>query len=40
MKVREVLNIWTGSLNDQYLGLPYMVGVDKSGNFKYLVERV
>jgi hypothetical protein len=28
------------SLNDKYLGLPSMVGMDRSDCFKYLVERV
>jgi hypothetical protein len=34
------LNILTEALSDRYLGLPAMVGVDKSDNFMYLLERV
>ena len=34
------LNIMSEALSDKYLGLPAMVGVDRSDNFLYLVERV
>jgi hypothetical protein len=34
------LNILTEALSDRYLGLPAMVGMDKSDNFMYLLERV
>jgi hypothetical protein len=40
IKVCEALDIWTKSLNDRYLGLPPMVGIDRTDNFTYLIERV
>jgi hypothetical protein len=40
VEVCEILDIWTELLNDKYLGLTAMVGVDISGCFKYLVEIV
>jgi hypothetical protein len=40
VEVCEILDIWTESLNDRYLGLPSMVGLSRSDCFKYLVERV
>ena len=38
--VRRELNIVTEALSDTYLGLPTMVGVDKSDCFQHLVDRV
>jgi hypothetical protein len=40
MEVCQILNIMTESLNDKYLGLPAMVGIDKSECFRHLVDRV
>jgi hypothetical protein len=40
VKVCEELDIWTEYLNDKHLGLPSMVGADRSDNFTYLIERV
>ena len=34
------LNIMTEAISDKYLGLPAMVGVDKSESFLYLLERI
>ena len=34
------LNIMTEAISDKYLGLTAMVGMDKSENFMYLLERV
>ena len=34
------LNILTQSLSNTYLGLPTMVGVDKSDCFEHLIDRV
>jgi hypothetical protein len=34
------LNILTEALSNKYLGLPAMVGTDRSDNFMYLLERV
>jgi hypothetical protein len=34
------LNIMTEALSDRYLGLPAMVGIDRSDNFMYPLERV
>jgi hypothetical protein len=39
-EVCQILNIMTESLNDKYLGLPAMVGIDKSECFRHLVDRV
>ncbi|XP_021303719.1 uncharacterized protein LOC110430385 [Sorghum bicolor] len=39
-EVCETLNILTESLTDKYLGLPALVGVDRSDCFQYLVDRV
>ena len=39
-KICSILNINTKSISDKYLGLPAMVGVDRSVNLLYLVERV
>jgi hypothetical protein len=38
--VCEKLNIVTESLNDKYLGLPAMVGADRSDCFQHLIEKV
>jgi hypothetical protein len=38
--VCEKLNIVTESLNDKYLGLPAMVGADRSDCFRHLIEKV
>ena len=38
--VCSILNIMTESLNDNYLGLPAMVGANRSDCFKHLVDRV
>jgi len=40
LEVCEVLNIMTESLTDKYLGLPTLVGADRSDCFQYLVDRV
>jgi len=39
-EVCETLNIMTESLNDKYLGLPAMVGIDRSDCFQHLIDRV
>jgi hypothetical protein len=39
-EVCQILNILTESLNDKYLGLPAMVGIDKSECVRHLVDRV
>ncbi|GJM96800.1 hypothetical protein PR202_ga13667 [Eleusine coracana subsp. coracana] len=39
-KVCEALNIMTESINDTYLGLPAMMGADRSDCFRHLVDRV
>ena len=36
----QQLNINTEALNDEYLGLPSMVGTDRSDSFEYLIDRV
>jgi hypothetical protein len=36
----EVMNTMIESLNDKYLGLPTMVGVDRSNCFCHLIDRV
>jgi hypothetical protein len=38
--VKAELNIMTEALSDRYLGLPAMVGMDRSENFLYLLERI
>jgi hypothetical protein len=40
VEVCEVLNIMTESLSDKYLGLPAMVGADRSDCFCHLIDRV
>ena len=39
-EVCESLNIMTESLSDKYLGLPAMVGADRSDCFRHLIDRV
>jgi hypothetical protein len=39
-EVCEALNIMTESLCDKYLGLPAMVGADRSDCFRHLIDRV
>jgi hypothetical protein len=39
-EVCEKLNIVTESLSDKYLGLLSLVGADRRGCFKHLIERV
>ncbi|GJN03651.1 hypothetical protein PR202_ga21121 [Eleusine coracana subsp. coracana] len=39
-EICSVLNIMTESLNDTYLGLPAMVGAERSDCFKHLVDQV
>lgn len=39
-EVCEILNIMTESLSDKYLGLPGMVGADRSDCFRHLIDRV
>ena len=39
-EVCEVLNIMTESLSNKYLGLPAMVGADRSDCFRHLIDRV
>jgi hypothetical protein len=34
------INIVTGSLNDKHLGLPAMIGIDRSDCFRHLIDRV
>jgi hypothetical protein len=34
------LNIVTESLSDKYLGLPALLGVDRSDSFQYLIDRI
>jgi hypothetical protein len=38
--VCQVLNILTESLSDRCLGLPAMIGIDKSDCFRHLIDRV
>jgi hypothetical protein len=39
-EVSAGLNIVNESLNDNYLGLPAMVGVDRSDCFRHLIDRI
>lgn len=39
-EVTSVLNIMNESLNDKYLGLPALVGVDRSDCFRHLIDRI
>ena len=34
------LNIANEALNDKYLGVPAMLGVDRSDSFEYLIDRI
>ena len=38
--VCRVLDIMTEALSDKYLGLPTMVGVDRSDCFQHLIDRI
>jgi len=40
LEVCEALNIMTETLNDKYLGLPALVGADRSYCFRHLIDRV
>lgn len=40
LEVCESLNIMTESLNDKYLGLPSLVGADRSDCFRHLIDRI
>ena len=40
LEVCQSLNIMTESLNDKYLGLPALVGADRSDCFQHLIDRV
>ena len=40
LEVCEALNIMTETLNDKYLGLPALVGADRSDCFRQLIDRV
>jgi hypothetical protein len=39
-EVCQILNILIESLNDKYLGLLAMIGVDKSDCFYHLIDRI
>lgn len=39
-QISTILNIMTGALSDRYLGLPAMVGIEKTDCFQYLVDQV
>ena len=39
-EVCAALNIVTESLNDKYLGLTAMIGIDRSDCFRHLIDRV
>jgi hypothetical protein len=39
VEVWSVLNIMTKAITDKYLGLPPIVGVDRTDYFQHLVER-
>ena len=40
LEVCQSLNIMIESLNDKYLSLPTLVGVDRSDCFQHLIDRV
>jgi len=40
LEVCQSLNIMTESLNDKYLGLPALVGADRSDCFQHLIDHV
>ena len=39
-EVCDILNIMIESISDKYLGLPALVGVDRTDCFRHLVDRV
>jgi len=39
-EVCQILNIRTESLSEKYLGLPALVGADRSDCFRHLVDKV
>jgi hypothetical protein len=39
-EICKILDIMIEAILDRYRGLPFIVGADKTGCFKYLVERV
>ncbi len=39
-EVCQILNIMTEALSDKYLGLPALVGTDRSDCFRHLIDRV
>jgi hypothetical protein len=39
-EICEELNIFSEAISDKYLGLPFMVGLDKTESFIYLLERI
>jgi hypothetical protein len=39
-QICEELNIMTEAISDKYLGLPSMVGLDRTDSFIYLLERI
>ena len=40
LELCESLNIMSESLNDKYLGLPALVGADRSDCFRHLIDRI
>ena len=40
VQVCTQLNIMTEAISERYLGLPSMIGLDKSESFVYLLERI
>ena len=40
LEVCKSLNIMSESLNDKYLGLPALVGADRSDCFRHLIDRI
>ena len=39
-EVCQILNIMTESLSDKYLGLPSMIGMDRTDCFRHLIDRI
>jgi hypothetical protein len=39
-EISSELNIMTEAISDKYLGLPALVGVDRSDSFLYLLEQI
>jgi hypothetical protein len=39
-EICETLHINTKTLSDKYLGLPALVGADRSGHFKHFIEKI